>query len=254
MHASPSRIVAALVLSTALVSCTPPKMAVRHTLFAGLERYDQAGLQAALTTPIVLPRNLRASLLWLDQATDGSASSVSEADRMRLLDDLSTALTAPPFASLSVIPTTLATDGRGELDLDAVRSAAAHLQSDVAILVLTSATTSTEWNPLAATYPALVTLLFVPGDNLLVDVGAQACAIDVRTGLLIACAQSHASDRNRLVVPAWKASSATALNGTVTEQAVMQLPQRLRTAVDARLSSDVRPIASHVAGIPYETP
>ena len=76
MHASPSRIVAAVILSIALASCTPPHKAVRHTLFAGLGRYDHAGLQAALTTPIVLPRDLRASLLWLDQATDASASCI----------------------------------------------------------------------------------------------------------------------------------------------------------------------------------
>src|SRR5512144_105923 len=123
----------------------------QHTPFPGIERYSEDGdFAAALDTQIVLPRQPRASVLWLDQSTQWPAP-LSDGDRQRLLDDLQRALSGPPFAAVSVIPTTDPTTADSQVELLEVRSAAAHLQSDVAIIVMTNTQVAREWNPLAVT-------------------------------------------------------------------------------------------------------
>jgi hypothetical protein len=225
------------IVCALLAGCTPPRAAFRHTLFPGLERYNETQVRAALDTPIVLPRDPRASVLWLDQAPNWGTQPLPDSERERLLDELRRGLTGPPFASVSIIPTAVATGDGDQLDLDDVRSAAAHLQSDVAILVVTSTEAVTEWNALAISYPALLTRLVVPGDDVRVGVAVQGCAIDVRTGLLLDCVQSHAEEVDRFVVPAWRSAAVRSATATATERALSDVPQRLRDGLALRLSS-----------------
>lgn len=225
-----------LILPALLAACTPPRAAFQHIALPGMDGFDETRVKAALSTPIVLPRDVRASVLWLDQSADWSGLALPENTRERLLDDFQRTMSAPPFTSVSVIPTALAAPTGGDVDLDAIRSAAAHMQSDVAILLVTTTQTEREWNALALTYPALITPLVVPGDDVRVDVGAQACAIDVRTGLFLDCVQSHAEELDRFVIPAWSRSSTRSLIGAATERALVDIPQRLRARVDARIA------------------
>ena len=218
-----------------LAACSTGHVAFQHNVFPGLERYDDGRIHAALTTPIVLPHQVHAAVLWLDQPANWSAVTLPESERTRLLDELARGLSAAPFIGVSVIPTTLTSNADTGVDLGDVRSAAAHLQSDVAILVLTTTTTTTDWNALALTYPALITALFVPGNDLRVDVAAQACAIDVRTGLFIDCVQGHAHTIDRFVIPTRSGAVLRALTTDAVTDALADLPQRLRAGVGARL-------------------
>src|SRR5215475_13388149 len=189
-HAHGSRGAMLALLGVTVTSCGTGHPAFHHTVFPGLERYDEQRMRSALETPLVLPPTLRAAVLWVDQTAGGSEPTLPESARTRVLDRLQHDLLAPPLVSISSLPTTLAANGPAAIDLDEVRSAAAHMQSDVAILIVTTSVNTADWNALALTYPALVTAMFVPGDDLRVDLSEQVCAIDVRTGLFIACAAS----------------------------------------------------------------
>src|SRR5262249_18861417 len=178
-HAHASRGAMLALLGGTVTSCGSGHPAFHHAVFPGLERYDEQHMRSAFETPLVLPPTLRAAVLWVDQTADGSEPALPESARTRVLDRFQHALLAPPLVGISLLPTMLAANGTASIDLDTVRSAASHMQSDVAILVLTTSEHTVDWNALALTYPALVTTVFVPGDDLHVDLSAQACAIDV---------------------------------------------------------------------------
>ena len=251
------RYVGVCAAAVLLAACGTPRGALQHSMFPGLERYDDSHVAAALDTTIVLPRYPRASVAWFDQVADWYGQPMPEDDRQRLVDDLQRQLTAGPFAAVSVIPTTLASADSQAVDLSGLRSAAAHMQSDVVMLVLTTTQTDWTWNPLALTYPALLTQLFVPGDDVRVGVAAQACAIDVRTGLFLDCVQSHADEVDTFVIPARRGSAVRSLTASTTERALSDLPLRLRERLAVRLRDSVvqrstvavgRPVP---AGVPY---
>jgi len=249
------------LLGVTVTSCGSGHPAFHHAVFPGLERYDEQHMRGAFETPLVLPPTLRAAVLWVDQTADGSEPALPESARTRVLDRFQHALLAPPLVGISPLPTMLAANGTASIDLDAVRSAAAHMQSDVAILVLTTSEHTVDWNALALTYSALVTTMFVPGDDLHVDLSAQACAIDVRTGLFIACAASSAGARDRFVIPAWRRTAFRSLAVQATEDAFADLPERLHAAIGARLAAAPVARASLTAavralalrGVPYAT-
>lgn len=234
-----------------------------------METLSDAGVWAQLARPIAFSRPLRASLLWLDEPAlpFGGNAAVTESERAQLLDEFTRALRWASFENVSIIPTTVVPGGDGEMDLSSLRSAAARFQSDVLVILTTRTNTYFDWNLLAASYLALVPAFFVPGTDLSAYTGAEACALDVRNAVFLACAQGHAHATRRFVTPLRQGQRLRDLVAATTIAALANVPHDLRNAIDARLrvawqpskaSTRHRPLAPltslpEPAGIPYQT-
>jgi rhombotail lipoprotein len=174
---------------------------------------------------------------------------------------LAAALERSPFATVSIVPTTPAVGGSGDGDLPALRAAAARFQDDVLVLLSVQRNEYVDWNPLAVSYLALVPMYFVPGYDAAVYTSAEACALDVRTGLFLACAQGEGRARRRLVTRIGRERRLRQLASEALERALADVPADLRAGVRARLAASARPVEEtaerrHDAlpgGIPYRT-
>jgi rhombotail lipoprotein len=189
------------------------------------------------TTPVAAREPATAGIAWIVDAGGNGDDALPESERLGLVRRLATALEAGPFSTVDVLPTTAADGGApGDVALPALRSAAARFQHDVLIVVSTHRNQYDDWNPLAFTYLALVPRWFVPGNSLAVYASAEACAVDVGSGLFLACAQGEAKAERALVTAVGRDRRMRELSATALGAALDAIPGALRHDVHARLA------------------
>jgi rhombotail lipoprotein len=226
-------VLAALATS----GCTSPRRfpaaTLERTLVPDMGRLSEADIDRLFRVRVRLPRDARVAVAWLNER--GSTETVPEAERTRLARRLAEALARAPFAQVSVIPTTTApaTASGGDLDLPALRSAAARFQADVLVLLSIQRNDYDDWNPLAVSYLAVLPLYVVPGNDLAVFASAEACALDVRSGLFLACAQGQGQARRRFVTHIGRERGLRALAREALETALGDVPADLLAGVRA---------------------
>ena len=198
-----SHRVATVLCSALLAGCMarggyPP---IQRTLVGATAALDEAQIGDLLAAAPRLPVAPRAALLVTDAYS--GPGRLAESDRAALIELLRTRLDRPPFASVRLVPTAVAPSysGGDDLSLATLRSAAARMQGDVLVVVTTAVDTDTGTNPLSVTYLALLPALFVPGSDVGAWASAEACAIDVRSGVFLACASGHGTATDGYVIP-----------------------------------------------------
>ena len=189
--------------------------------------------------PVAAREPAAAGIAWIvDVSAGGAAGDLPESERVALVASLATALGRAPFSSVEVLPTTAAGsgspgDGR---DLRALRSAAARFQRDVLVVVSTHRNQYDDWNPLAVTYLALLPRWFVPGNSLAVYASAEVCAVDVGSGLFLACAQGQGKAERALVTAIGREQRLRELSAAALRDAFGAVPDVLLQGVQARLA------------------
>ncbi len=195
---------------------------------------DMARLRA---TPVAARAPASAGVAWIVDAGTGD-QPLPESERLALVRRLAESLEHTPFSTVDVLPTTSADDGseRDDSRLPILRSAAARFQHDVLIVVSTHQNRYNDLNPLAAAYLAILPLWFVPGNSLAVYASAEACAVDVASGLFLACAQGQGKAERGLVTVAGRDRRMRELSATALRDALEALPEALRRGVGERLA------------------
>ncbi|MDX2166942.1 MAG: hypothetical protein SF182_07765 [Deltaproteobacteria bacterium] len=214
---------------------------------------DDAEIERLFAASPQLPAAPRAALLLIGSRYAGSVDAEDA-----LADRLRRRLQRSPFLSVQILPESLAvsfTPSHG-LSLSHMRSAAARLQDEVLVVISTDVDVDTGTNLLSATYFALVPMAFVPGSEVGAWASAEACAIDVRSGLFLGCASGHGQARDGFVIPL---NSETARRDVAREalgRAAAGLPDQIADLVAARIASGAgqAPLAAHgPAGPRYDT-
>jgi rhombotail lipoprotein len=216
-----------------------PALSLERSLSPVLQRASSDELEGLLNARVALVPPVRAAIVWMDGP---GGSSLPDAERMVLLNSLAGGLEQHPFDAVTILPTQPLPAYRFERpgeppDLPQLRAAAARAQADVLVLVETENEEYVDWNLLAITYVGLVTPLFVPGDQLAVYTSAESCAIDVRSGIFLGCAQGHGEAERAMVLPMRRGRSMRALSVAAASKAVSDLPALLREQVSSRIAS-----------------
>jgi hypothetical protein len=201
--------VAGLIILLAFVSgcmssASYPKIGLQRSLYPGLGSLDAKGIEAAFEKRLTLRPPLAAGIVWLDDP-DIRMFGTPQSDYVRtgILERTVTALQRPPFDRVSALPTTvdLQIGADGAPSLDAVRSAAATFQYDVAFILQTGSSRATGLNWFALGYIPLITAPLFPGSDASVAAGAELCAVDVRSGIMLGCGVGRSRDEDRYLFP-----------------------------------------------------
>ena len=209
-----------------------------RAVFPQLTPMSETELEDYLSRVPNLEPPLRASLVWIEESSDGTEAAMPEAERTRLLHQLASSLSAAPFSSVSVIPTTRRTQ-QGAVrtdDIEFLRSAAARFQSDVLIVLNTQSNDYDHHNLLALTYVALAPVFFAPAHDLAVYASVEACVLDVRTSIFLACSPGYGDARRRFVTRGGIEHRSRQLVVAAFEEAMSTLPARLRSNLAARMT------------------
>ncbi len=213
---------------------------LQRTLYPGLADLTPQEIEAAFEKEVAIRPPLTAGIAWIGGSP---RDPLSEYHRTGVLEEAVAALRQDPFrmiTSLPTIPAPLSVDSRGREGpsrptLDALRGACARFQCDVALLMQTGVATDTGLNLLAIGYFPLVTIPLVPGNDVAVSTSVEMCAIDVRTGVPLACARGRCARTKRFVFP-W---SEAAAEGRLAEEslrvAVAAAAEDLRAQLRERL-------------------
>jgi len=219
-------------------SASYPQMSLQRSLYPGMGGLDAKGIEAAFAERIALTPPLSAGLMWLDERGPGPA--LSDYARTGIVEHAVAMLQQPPLTRVAVLPTTAAADRDGGTpSLDALRSAAAKFQYDVAFILQTGTDLATAWNAFSVGYLGLVTAPLFPGTDLSVAAGAELCAVDVRTGIMLGCGVGRARAQDRFVFPFSVEGHAETLRETV-----------VCTAVGLAATDVLGQIAQRLAGAP----
>jgi len=220
-----------------------------------LDSLAEADIAAIIDQPLSLREPLTAGLIHLDVTEPGGGENGGEES----VDDLARSLAGSPFADVTILSPLLTRSAGVSGDLAAYRTEAARFQKDVLILLVTARREYTDCNFLAPTYAALVPAFFIPALDLSVLTTAEACAMDVRTGIFLACARGRAESQDRFVVATRAGKAGRELEQRALAAALGTLAADLRQAVERRLTtaryrSDVAsPLRKRPVGIPYAT-
>jgi len=223
-------LVFALALALPLGGCmsTAASRPQMRSLYPGLAELDERAIARMSRRRVRLPEHPSAALVWIEE---GPARSRNERDG--LMPALTRALEGEPLAWVQAVPTALAPawGDAGPLDLRGLRSAGAHFQSDLVLLV------QTEVSEDVATSNPFDRLLYVaevlasPFRRVVATASAEICAVDVRTGVLVACAQGAGPNRGRIAFALAQAGTQQALTQDALVGAVSAASERLRTSL-----------------------
>jgi len=215
----------------------PPEGGHRE-LVPDMGALSEAEMEKLRVAPVSAREPAVAGIAWIVDDSGGHDGDLPASDRLALVRKLATALERAPFSTVEVLPTTGAGGGTraDEGDLPALRSAAARFQHDVLIVVSTHRNRYDDWNPLAVTYLGVLPVWFVPGDSLAVYASAEACALDVRSGLFLACAQGQGKAERALVTTIGREQRMRELSTAALGEAFDAIPETLRQGVRARLA------------------
>jgi len=224
----------ALLLLSAASGCmtrvSPPYLTLERTLLPGLGDIPPDRIADAYATKVTVRPPVSAGLAWME-------AGLSEYHRTGVLEAALAALRQPPFSDVTSMPTSTVRRDRDRVDtVDALRSAAARFQRDVALLLQTGVADGSGANVLAATYIALVPMLFVPGNGISLGASAEICAVDARSGVMLACARGRAQRERRYVLSTSVERETRELEEQCLREAVTAAANDLRQAVAARLT------------------
>lgn len=207
---------------------------------------QQGEVERLLAAALQLPAAPRAALLVVDGPGELAPDAHAE-----VIGRLERELRRAPFASVRTLSTMLAdpSTATGALSLSQLRTAAARMQSDVLIVVSTGIDTARGTNLLSLAYLAIVPIAFVPGSEVGAWASAEACAIAVRSGLVLGCTSGHGRAREGFVRMADTAAERRVARQAV-ETALTPLPDRIAELV----ADDVAAAPPRLRGIRYATP
>jgi len=193
-----------LVLTSCAYVPSAPQLGLQRTLFPGLANLSEQDITKILERQVELNPPLSAGIVWLTESTSASVGwgqPLNEYQRTGVLEATVGALRRAPFYTITTLPTVTGPAGQGDVGrtLDGVRSAAARFQSDVAILLQTGTAEDQGINPFAIGYLGLITAPFFPGTDFAMATSAEMCAMDVRSGVMLACTLGRATREERFL-------------------------------------------------------
>lgn len=232
---------ALLLLAGCMTRVSPPYLTLERTLLPGLGDLPPERIADAYATEVRLRPPVSAGLAWLEVGLD-------EYHRTGVLEAALAELGQPPFSDVTAMPTaSVRSHGDRVATIDALRSAAARFQRDVALLLQTGVADGSGANALAATYVALVPMLFVPGNGISLAASAEICALDARSGVMLGCARGRAQRERRYVLSAAVDRETRELEEQCLRDAVTVAAADLRRQIAARLA---RPTGRAVSRAP----
>jgi hypothetical protein len=242
---TPRIVIIVGVISSLLTGCmskaVSPKMGgLQRSLYPGLGTLDASQIPAAFKTRVDLHPPLTAGIVWLNDSRMWGPS-LSEYARAGVLKVTTDALAKPPFSAVSPLPTTvdLERGAEGAPSIDVIRGAAAKFQYDVAFVLQTGIAEESGFNPLAIGYLGIVTAPLFPGTDVSAAAGAELCAVDVRSGVMLGCSVGRGYDEARFLF-LWGLSARKAdLDEAVVGEAASDAAQQLLTQISGRVSGAV---------------
>ncbi len=181
-----------------------PKLGLQRSLYPGLGDVDPSEIDAAFRTEVSLRAPLSGGIVWLEGGRSSEyGPSLSEYIRTGTLERAVEKLTQAPFDQVAALPTTTDFQRRtdGPPPIDTFRGAAAKFQYDVAFILQTAIAEESGINPFAIGYLGLITAPLFPGTDISVAAGAEVCAVDVRSGVMLGCGIGRAHEEARFVFP-----------------------------------------------------
>jgi hypothetical protein len=202
---TPRIVIIVAIISSVLTGCmsraVSPKMGgLQRSLYPGLGTLDASQIPAAFKTRVDLHPPLTAGIVWLNDSRMWGPS-LSEYARAGVLKVTTDALAKPPFVAVSPLPTSvdLERGAEGAPSIDVIRGAAAKFQYDVAFVLQTGIAAESGFNPLAIGYLGIVTAPLFPGTDVSAAAGAELCAVDVRSGVMLGCSVGRGYDEARFL-------------------------------------------------------
>ena len=214
-----------------------PSTGGQRDLVPDMGSLSEAEMEKLRVAPVGAREPAAAGIAWILDRSGRHDDDLPASERVALVRRLATALERAPFSTVEVLPTTPGDGGTaGDTDLAVLRSAAARFQQDVLIVVSTHRNRYDDWNPLAVTYLAILPMWLVPGNSLAVYASAEVCALDVRSGVFLACAQGQGRAERALVTSIGRERRMRELSTTALGEAFDALPETLRRSVQTRLA------------------
>jgi hypothetical protein len=233
-------LLAALAVFGCSTKAVPPTLTLQRDLLPGLADLPPEKIAAAYETRVELTPPLSAGVAWLEERSDGASfATLNEYQRTGVLNVALAELRQAPFDAVASFPTSLDVERWGGPkggSLDGLRSAAARFQFDLAVLMQTGLADGSGWNLLAAGFIPLVTIPLFPGNDLSLAASAELCAVDARSGVMLACARGRGVREQRFVFPLSVASRKDELAEACMREAVTAAAQDLRAQLVARVA------------------
>lgn len=235
MTTSRTKVMVALA-AVAVAGCTStksyPNSNLRYQIFPQAAAKSETELRRVMDRRVRLPSQVSVGIAWLNQRS-ADFDALPDGERGRLLKRFADGLREPPIADAVVLPTVanFAARGEGGDELDNLRSNAAHFQSDVLVILSTSTNEYVDWNAIALSYLAILPAYFFPGDDLFVYANAEACAVDVRTGIFLGCATGQSEQQLGFVTGIRRDVRMRELTVAALEDALDGMPRDLRNGI-----------------------
>lgn len=221
-----------------------PETRLQRVILPGLGELKEQDIRGEFGKTIEATSPASAGVAWLSEAPGDLASAwtqtpVNEYQRTGILNAVVEELRQPPFSSVTALPTVPngPWDDQPSDTTLVVRSAAARFQQDVAVLMQTGVSQDQGMNVFALGFLGLVTIPFFPGIDLATGASAELCAIDVRTGVMIACTRGRAAAENRFLFPLQTRRVRDEDKERTLREAAESAATDLRAAVAARLAN-----------------
>jgi hypothetical protein len=200
-----------------------------------------------LDAPLRLRAPVSAGIAWLAGVAASSHGygyvhplplPLSAYQRTGILEATRDALAGAPFRGVFLLPELdLAWEHDPEIGpLDELRAVAARSQVEVAVLLRTSLGEASGLNPWALGWIGIVTVPLFPGNDLGAAAAAELCALDVRSGLVLACDRGRASAERRRVFAFERGEVRAELAEETLRAAAADGAVRLRVALADRLA------------------
>lgn len=221
-----------------------PARVPERPLWSDRDEPTRAEVSEALTLPGALGDSFRTGVAWIEHRSAQPGlyplghASPPVAERRVLLDDFHALLSESPFGPVFVLPDDLVRLRiGGQTRIAGLREVASSLGHEVVVVLRTWSQETLEPNPLAATKLLGVLAWLVPGDDVQVRAGAEACALFVATGARLACTQSEHFARVAWVWP-WRDDWAFAeARHRALRFALSEAPEFLRRALLDRMAA-----------------
>lgn len=225
-----------MIAGCSLPQAKYPSIGLQRSLYPGLGSGRREAIDDAFAKQVKLEPPLSAGVLWIGDRY----GSGSDYERTGIIEQLLRVLQQAPFERVGVLPTTTELAGWGESapSLDSVRAAAAAFQYDVAFIVQTGTASDQAMNPLAFAYIPLLTLPLVPGEDLSVAAGAEICAVDVRSGVMLGCGIGRARDDERYLRIGELDEETSRLRELTVSAALITAAQAVQTQIASRLQPE----------------
>lgn len=234
----------ALLAIMALMGCASipvsPHLGLQRTLFPGLAGLTEQDIEETLEKRVQLEPPLSASIVWLTERTSariGWGKPLTDYQRTGILEAALDALRRAPIYTITTLPTVSTptdADDAGRT-LDGLRSAAARFQSDVTIMLETATAEDQGVNPFAIGYAGIITAPLFPGTDFAVAVTAEMCAMDVRTGVMLACTLGRANLKEKYLYLWGLEERKDTIREKMVEEAVLDAAKKLVSEIALRV-------------------